>query len=325
MDSFLTEELLQTANRLESDVCLVRKLLYRNRNQHGNTLAFSFARRVVRALSLQWKKDSLLLLQRASIEALRFHVGQTKLTLEVVQKIVLQGIAVAMTICSGTKAIHFATKGYHAYSELLRKQIFLPLFTVLWSLMAKIFKSVQCILLPLYETHLHISTVIQHIQLVNGKYSSVFTSQICDSLHISSQSFAVIETIFPSFATTATPHECPSKVDENDNMIKDCEEQCISLDVISGLLFHNDDSDMTRSRNNDKQQGSEEVMHDEISSDALMVASSSKVNSDIRKLKQSSGKKRLNDIGPKQATVGRSEESVVKRKKDDIDDIFGLL
>ncbi len=324
MDSFLTQELLQTANRLESDVCLVKKLLYRNRNQHGNTLAFSFARRVVRALSLQWKKDSLLVLQKASIEALKFHVGETKISLEVVQKLVLQGIAVAMTICSGTKAVHFATKAYHAYSELLRKQVFLPLFTVLWSLMARIFKSVRCILLPLYETHQHISTAIQHIQLVNGKYSSVFTAQIRDSLQISSQSFAVIETIF---GTTTNPYECPSKVD--DNMIKDCEEQCVTLDVISGLLIRNDDSDNVRSLNNDKslqQQGRQEVIHDEqMSSNVIKVATSSKANSDIRKLKQSSGKKRLNDVGSTKSTAGRPEESVVKRKKDDIDDIFGLI
>jgi hypothetical protein len=161
MESFLGSAFSKTTLRLEADLILLRKLLYRNRHQHGNTLAFSYCRRVSRYLSLEWRKESLILLQQSSIELLRLQVGEMKITTEMVEKVMLNTVAVTMFISSGTKALNFAVKAHTALGQLLRKQVFLPLFTILWSLVAKIFRSVKEIVLPLHDTHQHLTSLVQ--------------------------------------------------------------------------------------------------------------------------------------------------------------------
>lgn len=347
MDAFLGHGFVHTVNRLEADTSLLRKILYRNRNQHGNTLAFSYARRISRALSLQWRKEHLLVLQQAVTESFRFRIGETKLTQESVEKLALQGLAVGMTLVTGTKAVHYAIKGYHAYSQLLRKQVFLPLFTVLWSLMARIFKSVKDIVLPLHQAHQHINACIQHIILVSNKYGSILTPQIRNSIAIPKESVSIIECISSKRIDDAElDNEEDVKIDDGvtSNMAEYNDEDVdeglptISMDVISNLPVSDDDDEadndlddlppvsakksrIDNSRKTKEESSSSKKMIREKIASAGALSEKKTVGSE-----KVSGKKLTKNVAKlsNDKTLGGGTSSK-KRKKDDIDDIFSMF
>jgi hypothetical protein len=355
MDSFLGSSYAHIVGKLESDVNLLKKILYRNRNQHGNTLAFSYAKRITRALALQWRKDHLLILQQAVTEALRFRIGETKLSQEVVEKLALHGIVVAMTITSGTKALHNSIKGYHAYSELLRKQVFLPLFTVLWSLMARIFKSLKEILLPLHLAHQHINSCIQHVTLVSDRYALVFTTPMLTIMTLSEESINILDTI--SHSPNGTRSAAKLTMTESDiEDVDDIDEglPVVSMGLISSLQssyeeveeaddvvdvdsdddipsppLDNTSTDEKPSKQTKTFDDSSATKKKKLTDDKVKVNSTSL----SEKMKTVSKKRESKDIatGLSKSTSANKLESKSekssskKRKKDDIDDIFGML
>lgn len=133
----MSQGLKETVVALKSEQQLLQQLIYRNHNQHSSSQLFSYLKNAARVLKLI-TPERLHAAGTRCETALRSS-GQAKLTPPDISEIVDTHILLFAVVNMLTEAMAFTLKANDLVRILLGKKLFLPLYTMLLAVSARLF------------------------------------------------------------------------------------------------------------------------------------------------------------------------------------------
>jgi hypothetical protein len=134
---------------LAADHKLLCQLVYRNHNQHSSTELFSYLKSAKRTVAMLATEKLLIALKRLD-DSIR-EASHTKMTQSELKEIQLAQTTTCATLHLMSSAIVTCLRGGACVRRLLAKKIFLPLYTMLLAVLARIFACLAALHNHLYE------------------------------------------------------------------------------------------------------------------------------------------------------------------------------
>ena len=129
---------------IEQELHMLRQLLYRNHNQHEKTSVYMACKRVSKSLKLFPTKQTLLALTTLVEKTLRHNSKVGTADLNSICACVSDVFKVMNHAC---EAIALNLRASHHLKSQLKKAVFLPLFSVLVCLVARLAKALSIVAL----------------------------------------------------------------------------------------------------------------------------------------------------------------------------------
>lgn len=157
----------QALTLLIAEAEVLHKLLYRNHNQHGTSRLFNYLKRVEKTLAFL-PKEGVLQLSRTGEAVLRLKTTVTSSDDAAQRLACLADQQRALACC--LECLSFCSKAVDICKQQLAAQLFMPLFTVLLAVCARLTACLGSVLLQLHAQQAALLRQLSNACLLSPKY-----------------------------------------------------------------------------------------------------------------------------------------------------------
>jgi hypothetical protein len=151
----------------QEDCEMLKKLLYRNHNQHSNTLLFRYLQKIKRLVN-EIDQYKLRVLRSAIIECSRLDSNR-KFSVTITERVVATKNLLLLFIENATKSIHYCSKAATTIADLLKRRSFATLYSALLALISSVFEfSVSMLKLTLSPSYHSVESLLSMITIVSS-------------------------------------------------------------------------------------------------------------------------------------------------------------
>lgn len=176
---------------LESEAAILHRLYYRNHNQHGKSKLFGYLKQVKKTIPFL-NMDQVLQLNKNGEAVMRLKTSVTNNS-DVNNRLeCLVNQHKAMSAC--LECANFCTKAMIVLTDQLKGQLFVPLFTTLLSLTARIFHCLTSITAIIRAQHSSLLIQLKNVCLMCPKYAPIIASSTI-AASLTSQQAALLDTL----------------------------------------------------------------------------------------------------------------------------------
>lgn len=115
---------------------VLQKILYRNANQHGNTVVYQYLRVIAKSMK-NLTRDRLQLMNTCVKEALKYNLNM-KVTVIEIEKLLAALQLAQLVVDEISKIIHYCLKAATVLQIQLAKRFFVGFYGLLYGMLAKI-------------------------------------------------------------------------------------------------------------------------------------------------------------------------------------------
>jgi hypothetical protein len=146
----------EICHELWKELGILQKILFRNANQHGNTVVYQYLKVITKSMKTI-SLDRLQLLNNCTRDCLKYTLD-TKVTNTEVEKLLTALQFTQMTMDEVSKTIHYCVKSATVLQIMLAKRFFVTLYGLLYALLAKVY---DCLVRLLIRFHSDYNSLLE--------------------------------------------------------------------------------------------------------------------------------------------------------------------
>jgi hypothetical protein len=154
--------ILKPLDELIFEHTILKKLLYRNKNQHGTSMIFVHLQVLVRQIVPSFANDRTTILNKSIQDCLRFEFrNNQKVTEAIINKYLLTIQLIVMYIEAYSKAMAYGEKAIFLLTRQINRKLFPLLYAILYATTSKLLNHMYQVISLLQDIHQQLKANLQ--------------------------------------------------------------------------------------------------------------------------------------------------------------------
>lgn len=151
---------LSTCYILSQEIGILKKLIYRNTNQHSNTSIFQICRMILKEFLQFLTKERFELMNKCIRDCLSYHVD-TKITIKEIEKLTIASQLCQLMLNSMSKILQLSLKASTMIQILLSKRSFATYYGLFYGLVSNVYAQTGKIFHRVYLDYHNLRQLLQ--------------------------------------------------------------------------------------------------------------------------------------------------------------------